>query len=99
SDLETIVGERLRALDVKIERGVRLVHLEQALTQVRVHLRGTEGETYDDYSYVIGCDGAESTVRHILDVPFAGPQHAVSFAIADVAVDVELPRDAISIFL
>ena len=99
NETETILGERLRALDVKIERGVRLVHLEQAATGVRVHLRGTEGETFDDYSYVAGCDGAESTVRHIADIPFAGPQHAASFAVADVPIDVELPRDAISIFL
>jgi 2-polyprenyl-6-methoxyphenol hydroxylase-like FAD-dependent oxidoreductase len=99
SETEAILGERLRALEVKIERGVRLVHLEQDAVRVRVHLRGSDGETFDDFSYVAGCDGAESAVRHILDVPFAGPHHAASFAMADVAVDVDLPRDAVSIFL
>ncbi|MGH7684422.1 MAG: FAD-dependent monooxygenase, partial [Vulcanimicrobiaceae bacterium] len=99
SETETILGERLRALDVKIERGVRLVHLEQDASKVRVHLRGSEGESVDDVSYVVGCDGAESVVRHILDIAFVGAQQAASVALADVAVEVDLPRDAISIFL
>ncbi len=99
NELESALGERLRALDVKVERGVRLVHLEQDAAKVRVYLRGPDGETSAEYSYVAGCDGAESTVRHILDIPFAGPQHAASFAMADVAVDVDLPRDGIALFL
>lgn len=99
TETEAILTERLRSLSVNIERGVRLVHLEQDEARVRVHLRGPEGETSAEFAYVVGCDGAHSTLRHILDVPFTGAQISDSFALADLRIDSDLPRDGISVYL
>jgi 2-polyprenyl-6-methoxyphenol hydroxylase-like FAD-dependent oxidoreductase len=97
SETERILGEWLNVrLGKQIDRGVRLVHLEQDASNVRAHFRGADGETSADYSYVIGCDGANSAVRHLLDVQFAGEQASESFALADLQIDADFPRDAIS---
>ncbi len=98
SETERILGEWLSVrTGTQVERGVRLVHLEQEPGKVRAHFRGSGGETTAEYSYVIGCDGANSTVRHLLDVQFTGEQASESFALADLQIDADFPRDAVSI--
>jgi len=97
SETERILGEWLNVrLGKQIDRGVRLVHLEQDASKVRAHFRSPEGETSAEYSYVIGCDGANSAVRHLLDLQFLGEQVSESFALADLQIDADFPRDAIS---
>src|SRR5690242_6446280 len=35
-------------------------------------------------AFVVGCDGAHSTVRHLLNLPFHGAEYDASFLLADV---------------
>src|SRR6476646_8288638 len=35
-------------------------------------------------AFVVGCDGAHSTVRHLLNLPFHGAEYEASFLLADV---------------
>lgn len=44
-------------------------------------------------SYVVGCDGAHSAVRHFLDLPFEGAEYKQSFMLADVESNEALPVD------
>jgi len=44
-------------------------------------------------SYVVGCDGARSTVRELLGVGFPGRSHDDRFLIADVRAAMPFPRD------
>jgi 2-polyprenyl-6-methoxyphenol hydroxylase-like FAD-dependent oxidoreductase len=44
-------------------------------------------------SYVIGCDGAHSTVRHLLKIPFEGAEYEDSFLLADVDTNADVPAD------
>jgi 2-polyprenyl-6-methoxyphenol hydroxylase-like FAD-dependent oxidoreductase len=44
-------------------------------------------------SFVIGCDGAHSAVRHQLDLPFEGAEYKDSFLLADVETNATLPAD------
>lgn len=44
-------------------------------------------------SYVVGCDGAHSAVRHCLNLPFDGAQYKQSFMLADVESNEALPVD------
>ena len=96
---EAILTERLRALGVEVERGTQLVHLEHDAASVRVHLRGREGETDREYPYVVGCDGAHSAVRHFAELKFTGETLTEQWALADVRLDADFPRDAVSVFL
>jgi 2-polyprenyl-6-methoxyphenol hydroxylase-like FAD-dependent oxidoreductase len=42
-------------------------------------------------SFVVGCDGAHSSVRRLLGLPFEGGEYDVSFMLADVATNETLP--------
>ncbi|HEX4485861.1 MAG TPA: FAD-dependent monooxygenase [Terriglobales bacterium] len=44
-------------------------------------------------SFVVGCDGAHSPIRHLLNLPFEGAEYADSFLLADVETDETLPAD------
>jgi len=43
--------------------------------------------------FVAGCDGAHSTVRHLLDLPFEGAQYDAMFLLADVETNETLPAN------
>lgn len=42
-------------------------------------------------SFVVGCDGAHSAVRHLLNLPFAGGEYEDLFLLADVETNESLP--------
>jgi 2-polyprenyl-6-methoxyphenol hydroxylase-like FAD-dependent oxidoreductase len=44
-------------------------------------------------SFVVGCDGAHSAVRHLLNLPFEGAEYNDSFMLADVETNETLPAD------
>ena len=52
--------------------------------------------TFDDEDtirarFVVGCDGAHSTVRGLAGIDFAGGEYAEAFALADVRLAGEAP--------
>jgi 2-polyprenyl-6-methoxyphenol hydroxylase-like FAD-dependent oxidoreductase len=48
-------------------------------------------------SFVVGCDGAHSAVRHLLKLPFEGAQYNDSFILADVETNETLPADELQL--
>jgi 2-polyprenyl-6-methoxyphenol hydroxylase-like FAD-dependent oxidoreductase len=44
-------------------------------------------------SFVVGCDGAHSGVRHVLNIPFEGGAYTPSYALADMETNATLPAD------
>jgi len=44
-------------------------------------------------SFLVGCDGAHSAVRRLLDLPFEGGEYEASFMLADVETNDALPGD------
>jgi 2-polyprenyl-6-methoxyphenol hydroxylase-like FAD-dependent oxidoreductase len=44
-------------------------------------------------SFVVGCDGAHSAVRHLLNLPFEGAAYDDSFMLADIETNDGLPAD------
>lgn len=97
---ETILIEHLSKLQLQVERGTELVSLQQTNETVTVELRDANGQTeFVAVPWVIGCDGAHSTVRHQLGVPFEGTQYPDSFLLGDVRVDWSLPEDQMHVFV
>jgi 2-polyprenyl-6-methoxyphenol hydroxylase-like FAD-dependent oxidoreductase len=43
--------------------------------------------------FVVGCDGAHSAVRHLLNIPFEGEVYDASFMLADTETNEMLPAD------
>lgn len=48
-------------------------------------------------SFVVGCDGAHSAVRHLLQIPFAGAEYKDIFALADIETNDVLPADELQL--
>jgi len=84
-DTEEILGDFVTSLGVKIERNVELtdfVDSADGVTSTLRHLDGTE-ETFKS-GWLIGSDGAHSTVRRKLGMEFAGETMPSSWVIADI---------------
>jgi 2-polyprenyl-6-methoxyphenol hydroxylase-like FAD-dependent oxidoreductase len=48
-------------------------------------------------SFVVGCDGAHSAVRHLLHLPFEGAAYDASFMLADIQTNDILPADELQL--
>lgn len=72
----------------------RLAELEQDHEGVSAVTRGRHGTTWRG-SYLVGCDGARSTVRKLLDVRFPGRTSVERHAVAVLRVDLPWPEEAL----
>lgn len=81
---EKILTEKLRTLNVTVERNMELKKFTQAKYQVESVVAGKNGEQVIISTYLCACDGAESTVRKILGVKFFNKSFQQDFFIADV---------------
>ena len=98
-ETERILGDRLRQLGVAVERGVELLSMSQDAEKATVELRHADGHTERTrIDWIVGCDGAHSTVRRALDIPFEGHTFEQQFVLADVHVDSSLSDDEAHIF-
>ncbi len=48
-------------------------------------------------SFVVGCDGPHSAVRHLLNLPFAGAEYDEQYMLADVETNETLPADELQL--
>ncbi|HEY6923538.1 MAG TPA: FAD-dependent monooxygenase [Steroidobacteraceae bacterium] len=82
---ERLLIQRLRELDVSVERGTELVGYEEQGDRVSVRLRDPRGhEETCEATYLAGCDGARSTVRNIMGTGFPGGTYRQIFYVADI---------------
>ncbi|MFC3773918.1 FAD-dependent oxidoreductase [Mycolicibacterium holsaticum] len=98
--VESLLRGRLESFGVAVERRAELVALTQDADAVQAVLKHGDGTTETTRtSWLIGCDGAHSTVRHQLGVQFVGAAFEENFAVADVLMDWPLPHDVFHAFL
>ncbi|MGH7801299.1 MAG: FAD-dependent monooxygenase [Thermodesulfobacteriota bacterium] len=92
SQTERILGKHLEGLRLKVERQVELIDFKQdeaCVTAIIQHSGGYKEALRA--SWLVGCDGAHSVVRHILDLPFEGAPYEEVFLLADVVVHWTMP--------
>ncbi|WP_118179408.1 FAD-dependent monooxygenase [Paraburkholderia phosphatilytica] len=96
---ERLLTEHLSSLGVEVERGVELTDFFQGVDGLEATLQHADGrvETLQP-SWLIGADGAHSTVRHRLGLSFAGKTFSQTFLLADLALDVDWPDDELNMF-
>lgn len=72
-EIEGLLENALRAYGGRIHRGVTLTGLQQGGSHVKAELRRVDGTLLTgEAAWLFGCDGAHSTVRRLLGVPFIG---------------------------
>src|SRR5829696_87018 len=97
---EEVMNDRLVAADVKVERGMELVAISPGDEEAACTLQRQDGETERvRASYLVGCDGAHSTVRDLAGIPFEGAAYPQTFALADLDVDGGLDSETVHAFL
>ena len=80
---ERILLDALLAAGGRVEYETTLVDLERREDGATLVLRGAAGEERCEARYVVGCDGAHSSVRHLLDFPFEGAEYQQTFVLID----------------
>jgi 2-polyprenyl-6-methoxyphenol hydroxylase-like FAD-dependent oxidoreductase len=85
---EKLLRQRAAELGVQIRHNSNVVGLTQDAESVRLTLEdGAELEA----RYVIGADGAHSTVRELVNVGFAGAAYSLPMLLADVRIPTSEP--------
>ncbi|MGZ5362815.1 MAG: FAD-dependent monooxygenase [Mycobacterium sp.] len=92
SGTEQVLESRAGELGVPIVRGAEAVALSQDGDGVTVEC--ADGETIRA-KYVVGCDGAHSTIRDLVGIDFVGKQYETHILLADVALS-RAPGDTLT---
>lgn len=91
-ETERILAEHLATFGIAVERSVTLTSLKQDSQRVQVELLGPDNSKEAAvFRYVVGCDGANSAVRRLSEIPLEGDQFPFTFMLGDV-LDCDLPR-------
>ena len=100
SETERLLEDHFRSLGGQVERGTELTGFVDGGDSVSCTLKhaGGESETVEA-AWLIGCDGAHSTVRRMLGLQFEGDTLPTGFIVADVHVTgLTMPPDELAIF-
>ncbi len=94
---EKLLLEELRRKGGDVEYNTTFVSASEQGETVNVTLN-RQGETVNlRASFVVGCDGAHSAVRHLLNLPFEGAEYEDSFMLADIETNETLPADQLQL--
>lgn len=84
-EVESLLTAALHRADGAVEWQTELLALDAAADGVKARLRLPSGDDVTtEFSYVLGCDGANSTVRELLGIDFDGATYPATFVVADV---------------
>ncbi|OEJ49604.1 FAD-dependent monooxygenase [Streptomyces agglomeratus] len=88
AETESVLCGHLDEAGTTVERGTELLELTTAGAYVACRLRHRDGtEENVNARYVVGCDGAHSTVRSQAGIGFEGHAYPQTFLLADLEVD------------
>jgi 2-polyprenyl-6-methoxyphenol hydroxylase-like FAD-dependent oxidoreductase len=100
AETERVLNDLLAAGGARVERRVELVAYQADNDGVTCTLRHGDGRTEQIRArYLVGCDGAGSSVRRGAGISFAGGAYPQTFALADLEVDGGLDADTAHAFL
>jgi 2-polyprenyl-6-methoxyphenol hydroxylase-like FAD-dependent oxidoreductase len=98
-ETERLLAAHARHCGIETERSVELASFVADADGVTSTLRLANGANEELRSaWLVGCDGAHSTVRHALGIDFTGEAEPNDWMLADVYVGGSLPTDEISIY-
>jgi len=84
-ETERILEEKLSELGVKVERSVELKSFSDKGASIEALVARQDGTSETiSAGWLVGCDGAHSTVRHTLGKDFSGSSFETDFLLADI---------------
>lgn len=93
-DTEQLLEDRLKELGIAVERGQRLTDFEQTPESISVKINTEENHHVEwKGDYLIGADGAHSTVRKLLHLDFKGHTQTQPWHLAEIYLDESLLTD------
>jgi 2-polyprenyl-6-methoxyphenol hydroxylase-like FAD-dependent oxidoreductase len=99
-ETERLLNEHLQAQGGMIEREIALEYFEEREDSVECVLLGRTGARDTvSASYLIGADGAQSTVRGVLGIPFEPRGTRFDALIGDLRADGDAPDDELVVHL
>jgi len=91
---EVRLAERLEALGGHVHRSATLLDLHDDFPGIAATIADADGLVHAVTArYVAGCDGVHSSVRRLAGIDFPGDAPAALFALADVVLQEDSPRD------
>ncbi|MFI1393408.1 FAD-dependent monooxygenase [Streptomyces sp. NPDC020681] len=88
AETEAVLDAHLTERGTAVERGTELLDLTPHDAYVTCRLSRGDGEEETVRArYVVGCDGAHSTVRDLAGIAFEGSSYPQTFLLADLEVD------------
>ncbi|HZV97997.1 MAG TPA: FAD-dependent monooxygenase [Methylophilaceae bacterium] len=97
---ERLLYEYMQAHGKDVNWQTELESFSQTSEQVTVQVKTASGETNTiEASYLVGCDGPKSPVRHALGLSFSGSTLERLFYVADVQIDWQFSHDALHVCL
>ncbi|MCY9785754.1 FAD-dependent monooxygenase [Nocardiopsis sp. EMB25] len=90
---EHLLIDRLAERGVRVERGTECVAIEQRTDGVRATVTADGRSRTLEARWLVGCDGARSTVRGLLGIERTGAPYADDWVLCDAVVDWPLPRN------
>ena len=99
NETERVLSEHLQDLGTTIERRTELVSFAERADAVVCQVRHADGhEESVETSWLVGCDGAHSTVRKSANMPFTGHAEPNDWMLADIHIQGKLAEDEVSVF-
>ena len=100
TETELILIHHLEKLGVKVDRNAELNNLELNKDHIDVMIKSGERSLVpDEFAYVIGCDGAGSTSRHLGEIPFPGSEYPTYWMVFDAKLDWSYDSQEMQLFL
>jgi len=88
---EQLLLEALRHKGVNVEYETSFVAADQHDGYVTATLDHKGKTSQINASFLVGCDGAHSAVRHFLDIPFEGAEYKAAFMLGDLETNEAFP--------
>jgi len=96
---EALLRERVAELGGAVEPGLELVSFTDEGDLVTATVRDVTGREHEvSAAFLIGCDGAHSRVRHLLDISFVGQPYPWDWLLADAHLDWAGRPDEVHVF-
>lgn len=100
TETERLLTEHVQTQGGSIERQIELRSFVDRGERVECELAHANGTTERvTCAYLIGADGAHSTVRHLLGMPFEGRAVKFDFFLGDLKLQGDVPDDALAVHL